>query len=394
MSNGSGKIAGKTTGKPVALLLGATGLFGALLARRLLRKGRVDLVCAGRNERTLKAFCDENGGRFIRLDREDQSAVEQAMSDLTPFVVIDCAGPYQAYGDDPYRFSRTAIAAGCHYFDIADASGFVKGFETLDGLAKSKGVLALSGASTTPAISSCVADHLAEGLGDVESVTTVVIPGNRAKRTLSVMRSILSQIGQPMVIDRGGKKETVLGWSETESFDLEVAGKGRINGRLASFVDTPDIAFFKERYNARTVNFKAGLELKLFHYALCFGRWLVSVGVFKSLEPFSSPLRWIASWFERMGSDKGGMKVSMLGRTNAGNCELCEWDLIADDGHGPNIPTLPVSIVLNRLLEGNFTPGARVCMGEISMVELDEALAEFNGKGEFHAEIAKLESCA
>ena len=375
--------------KPVVLLLGATGLFGGLLAIRLINEKRFDVVCAGRNQSRLKAFCDDNGGRYQAFDRDNVDAVQTVMSKLRPFAVIDCAGPFQAYGDEPYKFAIAVIEAGCHYLDIADASIFVKGFAQLDKLAKSKNVVALSGVSSTPAISSSVVDFLTQDLASIESITTVIIPGNRAKRTLSVMRSILSQIGKPMIIKRHGVDETIVGWAETHKFDLNVDGKRKIKGRLASFVDTPDIAFFPERYGVKTVEFKAGLELKSFHYALVFGRWLVSRGLIKSLEPFASSLRWLASWFEGLGSDAGGMKVSVLGTAHEGVYERREWDLIADDGQGPNIPTLPVSILLNKILDDEVKSGARACLGEISMDELDQALVKIGGKTQIHKSSVK-----
>lgn len=373
--------------KPIVFILGATGLFGGLLAQRLIDEGRFEVVCSGRNQGTLDAFCEAHGGKPYVLERQDEAAVAKALETLKPFAVVDCAGPYQAYGREPYQFAKAVISAGCHYLDIADASDFVKGFSELDALAKTHGVVALSGSSSTPAISSSVADRLTEDFSRVISITTVIIPGNRAKRTLSVMRSILSQIGQPIMLKRHGKEERVLGWGETESFDLNVDGKKKITGRLASFVDTPDIAFFSDRYQAETVVFKAGLELKLFHYALVFGRWIVSLGLVKSLEPMAKILRWLASWFEALGSDEGGMKVSVLGQKADGAYERREWDLIADDGHGPNIPTLPVSILLNKILDGGVDKGARACLDEITPEELDIALDKFGGKTKTHIQL-------
>lgn len=370
--------------KPIVLILGATGLFGGLLAQRLIKQARFDVVCAGRNKSRLKTFCATYGGRYKQLNRDDTLNVTQVLDALKPFAVVDCAGPFQAYGDAPYKFAEAVINTGCHYLDIADASSFVRSFETLDALAKSKNSVALSGASSTPAISSSVADYLTRDLATVHSITTVIIPGNQAKRTLSVMRSILSQIGKPMKIKRHGINETIYGWAETESFNLDVWGKKKIKGRLASFVNTPDIAFFGERYNAQSVAFKAGLELKIFHYALVVGRWFVSRGIIKSLEPFAPAFRWLASWFESVGSDEGGMKVSVLGSTVADVYERREWDLIADDGNGPNIPTLPVSILLNRILDGNVAVGARACLGEMTLDELDAALDEFDGRTQIH----------
>lgn len=213
--------------KPVVLLLGATGLFGGLLAQRLIDEGRFDVICSGRNQHTLDAFCSAHGGRAYVLERQDEDAVYKGLEELKPFAVVDCAGPYQAYGKEPYKFAKSAISAGCHYLDIADASDFVKGFDALDALAKQHNIVALSGSSSTPAISSSVADHLTQDFTRIVSITTVIIPGNRAKRTLSVMRSILSQIGQPMQLTRHGRQERVLGWGETESFDLSVQGKNK-----------------------------------------------------------------------------------------------------------------------------------------------------------------------
>ena len=375
--------------RPIILLLGATGLFGSLLAQRLINEGVFDVVCCGRNMETLSRFCDVNGGTFYTVDRDDDEAVISALQAIDPYAVVDCAGPFQAYGVEPYKFAKAAIQHGCHYLDIADACEFVKGFESLDDLAKEKGVVALSGCSSTPSISSSVVAGLAGNFEKIQSITTVIIPGNRAKRTLSVMRAVLSQIGKPMRITRHGESETVLGWGETERFDLHVEGKRSLKGRLASFMNTPDVVLFPERYNADTVLFKAGLELKLFHHALVFGRWLVSKGLFKSLEPASSFLRWLASWFEWMGSDEGGMKVSVLGCTKTGEYERHEWDLIVDDGKGPNIPTLPVSIMLHKILNGVVKTGARACLDEFTIEELDAVLAEYDGKTEIHVSKAE-----
>jgi len=370
--------------KPKILILGATGLFGGHLAKRLLDEGRFDCVFAGRTEATLQEFRKLNGGEYRVLDRADAMQVRTVLAEVSPFAVIDCAGPYQAYGDDPYHFTRAVIEAGCHYLDIADAGEFVSGFSELDELAKETGVVALSGASSTPAISSAVVDALTADMDEVIAIETAILPGNKAKRTLSVMQAILGQVGQPMQITRHGKTETVRGWGETVSLDLNVEGKRGIRQRLASFVNTPDTHLFPERYNAKTVTFKAGLEVKAFHYDLVLGRMLVAAGILKSLEPMSKFLRWVASWFEWAGSDEGGMKVSVLGKLKDGNHVRREWDLIADDGHGPKIPTLPVSIMLNKLLGENITSGARACLGEFTLAEVEVEFEKFDGRTKVH----------
>lgn len=372
------------TDKATVLVLGATGLFGGLLVQRLCREGRFTVVCAGRTRQTLQALRDQTGAEYRQFDRDDPDVVQTVLIGLKPFAVIDCAGPFQEYGKDCYRFARQVVELGCHYLDIADATDFVSEIIDLDELAKDRCVSAISGASSTPAISSAVVDSLTKDLVEVISVESAIIPGNRAKRTLSVMRAVLGQVGQPYEIVRFGKNEQVRGWSEVRKINLRTKGKPLVKGRLASMVNTPDVSLFPERYDAQTVTFRAGLELKIFHHALSFGRVLVATGILKSLAPLSSFARWVASWFESFGSNVGGMKVSVLGKDDRGAMLRREWDLIASDGKGPEIPTLPISILLKKLADGDVKPGARPSPGEVDLKEVEQALSEIDAESTLH----------
>ena len=83
------------------------------------------------------------------------------------------------------------------------------------------------------------------------------------------------------------------------------------------------------------------------------------------------------------------MKVSICGEGKSGDLERRSWDLIVDDGHGPKIPTLPVSIMLGKILDGSARSGARACLGEMSMGELTKALDNFGAKTEVHREVVQ-----
>lgn len=372
------------TERKTILLLGATGLFGGLLAKRIVREGRFELIAAGRGEATLRTLQADLGISYRVMDRDDARMVESTLKEVQPFAVVDCAGPFQYYGDDPYRFARQVIEAGAHYTDIADASTFVAGIGELDALAKEAGVSVISGASSTPAISAAVLDHLTADLTTVEAIETAIIPGNRARRTHSVMKAVLGQVGQAFLLRRHGKRETVYGWDETISIDLDTPDKPPVRGRLASFVDTPDVALFPERYKANTVLFRAGLEVKTFHRCLSLGRMLVKAGIVKSLAPFSGFARWLASWFEWVGSDEGGMQVKVLGTTKSGERLIRHWDLIADDGRGPEIPTIPISILLNRFADAAVDAGARASPGEVTLPEVEAYLETIEAKTAVH----------
>ena len=135
--------------------------------------------------------------------------------------MIDAAGPFQTYGEDPYRVARAAVRAGCHSLDLADDAGFVAGIARLDAEARAAGVSVISGASSVPAISAAALDELTRGLDSVSVVGSAILPGNRAPRGLSVVRAIAGQAGQPLDLWRGGRWERARAWGGLRRFSLD-----------------------------------------------------------------------------------------------------------------------------------------------------------------------------
>ncbi|MFV0409912.1 MAG: hypothetical protein ACK5LJ_09515 [Paracoccus sp. (in: a-proteobacteria)] len=76
-------------------------------------------------------------------------------------MVVDAARPFHAYGDDPYRLARTAIAAGLHYLDLSDNAAFRAGITALDAQTRAAGCCVISGLSSVPALSSAAVRALA-----------------------------------------------------------------------------------------------------------------------------------------------------------------------------------------------------------------------------------------
>lgn len=345
------------------LILGATGLFGGHLARQLISEGRFDVVAAGRTEAKLKALTAAHGGRYIAFNR---SAPEAALTAIKPFAVVDTAGPFQSYSS--YAFARACLNAGAHYLDIADAPDFVQNITSLDALAKAQNLTAISGASTTPALTSAVLT--AFNMPNIDRVETTILPGNQTPRGRSVMRAILGQVGQPMLLWEGGKWCRAKGWSHLSHTALQV-GSTRLKPRPASLVNTAD-RLLAAHFNAQTVLPRAGLELGLFHHALRIARFLPF-----PLGPLTKPAHIIAGWFQHFGSDLGGMRV----RATAGNTTKT-WDLIAPDGNGPKIPVQPAALLLARLANGPSAVGARPCLAEIPLSDLEAAMALFGAQTE------------
>ena len=72
------------------------------------------------------------------------------------------------------------------------------------------------------------------------------------------------------------------------------------------------------------------------------------------------------------------MQVSVTGESTQGQMLKRTWDLVASDGRGPEIPTLPVSVLLDKLRLGLFEPGARHSCGEVT---LDDLQSRFDSIG-------------
>src|SRR5690606_36064701 len=108
------------------LILGSTGAFGAKIAERLATSDALDLILAGRTGATLAAQADalsKAAGRAMRTAVLDADLLQA--SDLTGRgvdLLINASGPYRP---GRYGAARAAVAAGCHYVDLADSRPFV-----------------------------------------------------------------------------------------------------------------------------------------------------------------------------------------------------------------------------------------------------------------------------
>jgi len=355
------------------LLIGAGGSFGLRLAHRLAASVQCELLVAGRSlsrcESVVAVLHEKYSGAVISavtLDREAVTPVQ--LRAMGVYIVVDAAGPFQ--GQEPH-LARAAIEAGCHFIDLADARDYVARFPALDEAAHAAGVLAVAGASSTPALSNAVLDRLTTGWHSVESVTVAISPGNRAPRGLAVTQAILSYVGKPVRLLEGGGWRTRPGWSLLQR--REMPGLGR---RWLSLCETPDLDVIPARFPAvRTMRFFAGLELGILHVGLWACGLPVRLGLLASLAPAAGWFVTMAKWFESFGSDRGGMMVEAIGTGADGKPARACWSLVAEAGDGPNIPVLPALALIRRLVAGTEARrGAYVCAG---LLDLDEISAEF-----------------
>jgi hypothetical protein len=289
-----------------------------------------------------------------------------------PFAVVDAVGPFQ--GAD-YGIARAAIAAGCHYLDIADATLFVAGIAALDAEARSAGVSVISGASSLPALSGAVAERLAEGLGRITAVEIVLSASSRGTAGRSVTAAILSYLGRPVRLRRGGRWTSAYGWQELRRFDFAVAGTPPLRARLAAIADVPDLALLPSRLpGTPAVAFFAGTDTSWHNLGLWLLSWPVRWGWLRRPERFAGVLSSLQHWTRGSGPMRSAFQVRMFGTAGRRRLER-RWTLIADCGHGPEIPALAVPLLLSKLSAGAIPSGACDAGGLLSLDDFEPSFA-------------------
>lgn len=332
------------------LVIGGYGGFGARLSRRLLAAGHEVLV-AGRSMEKAAAFC-------AGIDRAEPVVADRAqgigmvLARHRPDLVIDAAGPFQTGG---LTVPEACIAMRIPYLDLADGRDFVAGIGALDRDARAGGIAVIAGASSVPALSGAVVRELARGMERVERVEMAISASNRASAGASVAAAILSYVGRPVRLWRGGRWTSGFGWHEMRREDFRLADGSGLGPRLVALADVPDPALVPERLPGRpSVVFRAGTELGFQMVALWLLGWAVRGGWVPSLLRWE---RWLMPLYRMtlgLGSDCSAMRVTVEGD----GVERI-WTLVASDGDGPEIPVLAAQLLAEDMLAGKVAPGAR-----------------------------------
>ena len=69
-----------------------------------------------------------------------------------------------------------------------------------------------------PAVSAAVITELSKNFDNLASIEIAILPGNKAPRGYSVVASILSQVGLPITLWRGGKWRAETCWGDTRKY--------------------------------------------------------------------------------------------------------------------------------------------------------------------------------
>jgi hypothetical protein len=338
------------------LILGGTGVFGERLARLLARDGH-DLTIAARSPEPAHALAAELGATAIRIDRNGDLSALQGHD-----VIVDAAGPFHAYGADPYRLARAALGFGAHYLDLADNAAFCAGITTLQTEASAANRAAISGLSSVPAVSSAAVRALT-GADQPLHIDSAILPGNRSPRGLSVMASILSQAGRPYPLYQAGEWITATGWSAPSSYSLP-GGITRQGWRI----EVPDTRLFPAHFGAQTVDFRAGLELGIMRYGLAAFATLRRLIPFPVTLPLVRGFRFVADLLAPFGTGIGGMSVTVTTASHRHH-----WSLLAESGEGPLVPAIAIRALLRR---PTLPTGATPALEIVTLDELQTAMSD------------------
>jgi hypothetical protein len=362
------------------VVVGGAGVFGSRLVEGLAATTEVSIIIAGRDRKRSEA-----AAAIIRT-RHPRARIETAVIDVGTVtanelraadaaVVVDAAGPFQ--GAEP-RLAKAAIEAGLDYVDLADARDFVASFPHLHAAAKTARVIAVTGMSSTPALSHAVLDAITDGWRRIDRVEAGISPGNRTPRGLSVIAAILAWAGQPLRVFVDGAWTSRPGWSGTVKCWM-----GELGTRRLALAATPDLDLLAVRFRPRDAAiFRAGLELRILHYGLALFALLPRSGLVRSLVPLARIFHLIASLFEPFGTDCGGMIIEAAGRDQTDRPIISRWNLVAEAGDGPYVPTLPALALIRKLVadRASLPFGARAGAGLLPLAAIGAEFARLRIK--------------
>lgn len=348
------------------LILGGYGNFGKRIALALAESG-VPVIIAGRDRTKAKALAHTLPHAHATAFDVNRDLAAQ-LAALKPTVVINTCGPFQ---QADYAVAEACIAQGVHYIDLADGRAFVTGITALDAQAKAAGVCVISGASTVPGLSSAVLEAYQHEFSTIHEMVFGISPGQKAERGLATTQGILTYVGRPLAPFAGHQR--VYGWQ-----DIYRQRYPELGARWMANCEIPDLDLLPARYGIKSIRFSAGLELAPLHLGLWVLSWVVRLGVPLDLPRYAARLLAISNHFDRFGSADGGMHVLLCGKDTQGNPHERRWYIIAKDGYGPHIPTIPAIVLARRLARGEtLAAGAYPCVGLVGLDEYLTALAKY-----------------
>ena len=356
------------------LIIGGYGNFGSYISKTLAQENNITAIIAGRSIEKAQRFINTieaaNTPEAVALDITQN--LDEALQTIKPDIVIHTSGPFQGQS---YDVAGSCINAGVHYIDLADARNFVAGIVALNGTAKKNKVLAVSGASSVPCLTSALVDYYLPKFKTLESLDYGITTAQKTNRGLATTAAILGYCGRPFKTLISGQKKNVYGWQSLHTRKYHALG-----WRLLGNCDVPDLELFPERYpTLKGIRFYAGLEIPFIHMGLWALSGLVRIGLIRNLPAFAPFLLKSSFYFDWAGSDVSGFHMEISGKDESSAYKTITFELTARSGHGPYIPCMPAILLAIKLAGGEITmTGATPCIGLITRDEYLSALKDLD----------------
>jgi hypothetical protein len=211
------------------LVLGAYGLAGRAIVRRLIEKTEYDVVAAGRNPERLRGLADGLANSRLQtriLDATDPASLRQACASVG--LVINAVGPYARYGA---AIARVVVECGRTYVDCANEQLHYRRLSELESRARRAGIAMVTAAGAIPGLSTLLMAYLLERFPQTTGLDCCWAQFRHAYADSglgSMMGGILEAVDRPVALSDGQAVPVVIGRS-TKSVTLpEPFGKQRL----------------------------------------------------------------------------------------------------------------------------------------------------------------------
>jgi hypothetical protein len=356
------------------LIIGGYGSFGGRLVRLLAHEPGLTLLVGGRSLHKAERFIADNSGcaALVPVVFDRDADVSAQISRLNPDIVIDASGPYQAYGDRPYRVATAAISIGAHYLDLADGTAFVLNIASLNDAALAKNVFVLGGASTCTVLTSAVARHLSKDLERIESVTGGVSPSPFAGLGKSVARAVAQYAGKPVTVWRDGNLALDIAFTSTRRFTIAPPGYLPMPPLTFALIDVPDLQLLADVHET-VGNTWFGVAATPAIYPALFRILARGVrrGLLPSLSRMAGFMHFVMNRY-RWGEHRGGMFMEIRGTDPNGKNVQRSWHLVAEGDDGPTVPVLAAYLIIQQCLNGEIPrAGARPAKDALNLQDYE-----------------------
>jgi len=344
------------------LVLGGYGICGRRITEILTHDPDIDCLIGGRDVRRGQAVAAELGVPFVAVDTQRAASLNAALEGV--FAVVNTCGPFRWHD---YAVAERCARRGVYYVDMADESPYILGIQDLAQRALEGGVALVSGAGSTLAFSSILADTISHAFDTIEQIDIAMLSGNRNPRGLASVRSLLQTQGRQVRVRERDQWRAVPGFSRGCTVELP-APLGR---RRLYVTDAPETDILAKRYGA-SVTYRTGLELPFLNRGHAWLGSLSRLGVIGDLARLAGTLHAAQTALRGFGQAALGLTVVMRGQ-RGGRSVVRKAGLMARDD-GLSVSCIPAIALVRKWVAAGGSPGALPCVGLLTLQDIAQDL--------------------